>query len=74
MADLSSSEKADLEELFEMHGGYVTDFSNSTFAQFVGDVINLDVHKGVGYRKQTPKTQMNTELDFRFSTKKEALR
>ena len=56
MADLSSSEKADLEELFEMHGGYVTDFSNSTFAQFVGDVINLDVHKGVGYRKQTSRT------------------
>lgn len=56
MADLSSSEKADLEELFEMHGGYVMDFSNSTFAQFVGDVINLDVHKGVGYRKQTSRT------------------
>lgn len=40
----------------------------------VGDVINLDIHKGVGCRKQAPKTQMNTGLDFRFSTKKEVLR
>ena len=49
MANLSYREKADLEALFEMQSGYVMDFSNNSFARFVGDVINLDVYEGVGY-------------------------
>ena len=44
MANLSYREKADLEALFEMQSGYVMDFSNNSFARFVGDVINLDVY------------------------------
>lgn len=55
MADLSYREKEDLEALFEMGSGYVMDFSNNTFAQFVGDAINLDVYQGVGYMEYSSK-------------------
>lgn len=55
MANLSYREKVDLENLFEMRSGYVMDFSNNTFAQFIGDVINLDVYEGVGYTDYSSK-------------------
>ena len=55
MANLSYREKADLEALFEMQSGYVMDFSNNSFARFVGDVINLDVYEGVGYADYSSK-------------------
>ena len=38
-----------------MQSGYVMDFSNNSFARFVGDVINLDVYEGVGYADYSSK-------------------
>lgn len=32
-----------LDDLFEMGGGYVLDFSNPTFAQFFKDELNVDI-------------------------------
>lgn len=55
MANLSYREKAALEELFEMSTGYVMDFSNNSFASFIGDVINIDIYDGIGYEEYTSK-------------------
>ena len=55
MADLFYKEKAILETLFDMGGGYVMDFSNSTFARFIGDVVNIDVYDGPGYTEYASK-------------------
>ena len=55
MANLSYKEKEDLENLLEMKGGYVMDFTNNAFARFVSDVINLDVYQGIGYAEYSSK-------------------
>src|SRR5579872_3187917 len=44
MSDLSFIEKSKLEEQFEMKGGYVLDFSNRTFAEFVLDSTGRDIY------------------------------
>jgi len=44
MANLSSFEKLKLEKLFEMGGGYVLDFSNRTFREFVLDNVGVDIY------------------------------
>jgi len=55
MANLSFLEKNIFEELFTMGGGYVMDFSNSSFARFVGNAINIDVYGGTGYTEYSSK-------------------
>lgn len=45
MSSLTSIEKRKLEKLFEMGGGYVLDFSNRTFAEFVLDSTGLDIYE-----------------------------
>ena len=55
MANLLYRDKAVLETLFEMGSGYVMDFSNSTFARFIGDVVNIDVYDGPGYTEYASK-------------------
>lgn len=44
MSDLSSIEKLKLEKLFEMGGGYVLDFSNRTFQEFMLENMNVDIY------------------------------
>lgn len=44
MADLSRIEKLKLEKMFEMNGGYILDFSNRTFGNFVFETINIDAY------------------------------
>ena len=44
MANLKQTEKLILEKLFEMDSGYVLDFSNATFQQFIFDVCKLDIY------------------------------
>lgn len=44
MSDLTSSEKRKLERLFGMGSGYVLDFSNRTFAEFVEDSVRRDIY------------------------------
>ena len=43
MSDLSFIEKSQLEKLFQMGGGYVLDFSNRTFQEFVTDVVQKNI-------------------------------
>lgn len=44
MSDLTSSEKRKLERLLGMGGGYVLDFSNRTFAEFVEESVRRDIY------------------------------
>jgi hypothetical protein len=44
MAELNFKEKRLLEKLFEMGGGYVLDFSDRTFQEFIIDTIGTDIY------------------------------
>lgn len=44
MADLTSSEKRKLERLFGMGSGYVLDFSNRTFAEFIEEATGRNIY------------------------------
>jgi hypothetical protein len=44
MADLTFAEKRKFEQLFRMGSGYVLDFSNRTFAEFVLDSTGRDIY------------------------------
>lgn len=44
MSDLTSIEKIKLEKLFEMASGYVLDFSNKTFQEFMFDNLSIDIY------------------------------
>jgi hypothetical protein len=45
MSDLTFFEKAKLEKLLEMGGGFVLDFSNNTFRQFVAESVGRDIYE-----------------------------
>lgn len=44
MADLSSIEKLKIEKLFDMGTGYVIDFSNRTFSEFILDTMGIEIY------------------------------
>lgn len=44
MSTLTYRERRKLEQLFEMSGGYVLDFSNRTFDEFFGEVAGIDIY------------------------------
>ena len=44
MSDLSSIEKLKFEKLFGMNSGYVIDFSNRTFEQFVLEHTGVEIY------------------------------
>jgi hypothetical protein len=44
MSNLSSIEKMKLEKLFEMGGGYVLDFSNRTFQEYISENCGIDIY------------------------------
>ena len=44
MSDLSKIEKLKLEKAFDMGGGYVLDFSNRTFEEFILDSVKIDIY------------------------------
>jgi len=44
MSSLKTVDKAQLEELLEMSGGYVLDFTNNTFAEFFRDNAGIDIY------------------------------
>ncbi|HVV12053.1 hypothetical protein [Amycolatopsis sp.] len=45
MADLDNTTKRKLESIFDMSGGYVLDFSNPRFADFVKTAIDIDPYE-----------------------------
>lgn len=45
MAQLDFIEKGYFEKLFGMHSGYVLDFSNATFQEFVYEKIQIDIYQ-----------------------------
>jgi len=45
MSDLKAIEKLKLEKLFGMESGYVLDFSNKTFQNFILDNSNIDIYE-----------------------------
>lgn len=44
MANISPIEKLKLENIFSMDGGYVLNFSNSSFQRFIHDIVKLDIY------------------------------
>lgn len=44
MSKLKETEKLILEKLFDMQGGYVLDFSNAKFQQFIFNTFNVDIY------------------------------
>lgn len=44
MADLSFLEKECIESFFELRGGYVIDFTNRTFHEFIFDAVGKDIY------------------------------
>jgi len=44
MSSLTFKEKTNLEKFFDMGGGYVSNFSDSTIARFFLDTVDVDIH------------------------------
>ncbi len=44
MSSLTFKEKTNLEKLFDMGGGYVSNFSDFTFASFFTDTVDVNIH------------------------------
>lgn len=44
MSDLTNIEKMKIEKLFGMGSGYVLDFSNRTFQEFINDSLGIDIY------------------------------
>lgn len=44
MSDLTRIEKRKLEKFFEMGGGYVMDFSNRTFSEFIYETLRIEIY------------------------------
>ena len=44
MSDLTNIEKLKLEKFFQMGGGYVLDFSNRTFGEFIASSVGLSIY------------------------------
>ncbi|MEO2072059.1 MAG: abortive infection family protein [Zunongwangia sp.] len=55
MAELKFRERKYIEKLFEMSGGYVLDFSNRSFREFVLDSIKIDIDEEKYYENGASK-------------------
>lgn len=55
MANLSFSEKNTLEKLLEMNTGYVLNFSNNSFENFIRNSVNIDIYNSPGYEEYCSK-------------------
>lgn len=52
MAKLPYRIKRDLERLLDMEAGYVLNFSNRTFAEFIDDTVSIDIYNGDFYKNE----------------------
>ncbi|MCM4167778.1 hypothetical protein KCTC52924_01419 [Arenibacter antarcticus] len=57
MAELSFQDKRYLERMFEMEGGYVLDFSNRTFHNFIYDSIKFNIEEEKYYANGESKAR-----------------
>jgi hypothetical protein len=55
MASVRTVDFIFLDDLFEMHSGYVLDFSNRTFAAFFAEELNIDIDDAVYQERGTSK-------------------
>lgn len=62
MASLTYQERALLEDLFEMSSGYVLDFSNSSFEDFVANTVGINIYYGEGYKEYCSKANKLRQL------------
>lgn len=70
ISSMTMIEKEECEDLFRMRDGSVLDFSNNSFARFVGESVNIDIYHGSRYDEEPPKSKAkklrqiwNTESD-----------
>lgn len=57
MSSISPAERRRLEKLFEMSGGYVLDFTDTTFDEFMGECAGVDIHSRRYSAKGTSKAK-----------------
>lgn len=57
MSSLSYKYKAMMEQLFEMETGYVLDFSNNTFRQFIVEKTDIDIYQDSDYISEPSKAK-----------------
>ena len=57
MARIGMMDKLLLEDVFEMGGGYVLDFSNTTFAQFFIDEVGVDIDEAQYFASGSSKAK-----------------
>lgn len=57
MSTLTFLEKNKFEKLLGMSSGYVLNFSNRTFEQFIGETINIEIYGGHGYEIYCSKAE-----------------
>lgn len=57
MSNLSNKTKNSLNDLFGMRSGYVLDFSNATFEEFIIDSIGINVYDDTGYEDYKSKAK-----------------
>lgn len=62
MSTLTPSEKAKFERLLNMGNGYVSSFSDATFATFVAEAVELDIHSAKYTSKGTSKAKKLREF------------
>ena len=62
MGIFSIREKRILEDLFQMSSGYVLDFSNASFEQFVMDSIGINIYQSPGYEEYISKAKKLRQL------------
>ncbi|MBK5241926.1 hypothetical protein [Clostridium sp.] len=55
MENLDYTTIQSLEELFDMGGGYVIDFSNSSFERFIKGIIGINIYHDKGYEDYCSK-------------------
>lgn len=63
MANISTRHKAYMEDLFEMGTGWVLNFTNATFSNFIAGITDIDVYNQDGYKDQPSKAK---KLRFLF--------
>lgn len=78
MAELTFSEKTKFETFFGMKSGYVLDFSDRTFQEFVGDATGIDINQEKYYFLGTSKANrlrafIKLEADYIVGTLLEKL-